>query len=320
LAKLLRNLNADVVHGYLFDAEIAVRLAGRWAETKVIGGSERNTDYDFKYIHLLTYRLTRGMVDFYIANSHAGARFNANALHNPEEMYFTVHNGIDTDRFIPGSRHAARDKLNLPQDKFIVGMFGSLKQQKNHSMLLDAFIQLRQDFPHSHLLIVGDQLAGGMHGSDEYAAGVIRKVDELDLAAHSTFIGNQENVESVYPACDVTALPSLFEGTPNVALESMACAVPVVATNVSDNARIITDSTNGFIVPLNDTAMMARRLSEIAESESLRDKLGKAARETMLAEYSCARLAEKTQNVYLDVLGVDIGAAHDLRSFIQPED
>src|SRR5690349_14936653 len=56
LARLLRDLKADVVHGYLFDAEIATRVAGRLARTPLIVGSERNTDYALKRRQLLVYR------------------------------------------------------------------------------------------------------------------------------------------------------------------------------------------------------------------------------------------------------------------------
>ena len=73
LAKLFRSLRADVVHGYLFDAIIASRLAGRMASVGAIIGSERNTDYHIKRRQLLAYRFTRRQVDMIIANSRAGA-------------------------------------------------------------------------------------------------------------------------------------------------------------------------------------------------------------------------------------------------------
>ena len=59
------------------------------------------------------------------------------------------------------------------------------------------------------------------------------------VCASVASLGNRADVENYYPLCDLTVLPSLFEGTPNVALESMSSGVPVVATNVSDNATII---------------------------------------------------------------------------------
>src|SRR5690606_1104672 len=130
-------LRADIVHGYLFDAELATRLAGRLAGTPAVGNSERNTDYRFKRIQLVAHALTRRCVDFYVANSNAGARFSQRTLDNPRRWYYTVHNGIDISRFRPGDREDARRGLGLGDDEFVIGMFGSFKEQKNYPLLFE---------------------------------------------------------------------------------------------------------------------------------------------------------------------------------------
>jgi glycosyltransferase involved in cell wall biosynthesis len=121
-------------------------------------------------------------------------------------------------------------------------------------------------------------------------------------------------VEKLYPACDVTALPSLFEGTPNVALESMACGVPVVATDVSDNAYIVRSGETGYLVRLGDSEGFANRLLALASDSALRSSMGAAGRSWVEQEFSCARLAAKTEAVYRDVLGQPANAG-PLKSF-----
>jgi len=303
LASLLKKVNADIVHGYLFDAEIAARLAGRMAGTQAIGNSERNTDYSFKRRQLYVYRLTRHCVDFYVANSNAGAKFNQQTLKNAPERYYTVHNGVDTRRFAPADRTAIRESLGLGSGDFVVGMFGSFKAQKNYPLLFDAARQLIARHPATRLLVVGDELAGGLHGSDDYKLRMLDLVRQLGLEPHCVFAGNRDDVEKLYPACDVTALPSLFEGTPNVALESMACGVPVVATDVSDNAYIVRGGETGYLVRLGDSNAFANRLLVLASDSALRSSMGAAGRSWVEQEFSCARLAAKTAAVYLDVLG-----------------
>ena len=315
LARLLRRLRADIVHGYLFDAELAARLAGRLARTAAVGNSERNTDYRFKRIQLVAHALTRRCVDFYIANSHAGARFSQRTLNNPRRWYYTVHNGVDTSRFRPGDRAAARRQLGLGDDEFVIGMFGSFKEQKNHPLLFAAVRGVLDQHAHTRLLLVGDELAGGLHGSTDYKRRTLELAEELDLVRHAVFLGNRDDVENLYPACDVTALPSLFEGTPNVALESMACGVPVVATAVSDNAYVVREGETGYLVPVDDPERYSGRLLELARDARLRDRLGAAARRWMESEFSGARLAAKTEAVYRDVLGTSSPEADRLRSF-----
>ncbi len=302
LAKLLRRLKADVVHGYLFDAEVAARVAGRLAGTPLVIGSERNTDYALKRRQLLVYRLTRGCVDVIIANSSAGAAFNSRTLGMDMSRYRVVHNGVDTTRFKPQSREAIRRELGLAEDEPVVGMFASFKQQKNHPLLFAAARRVLDRMERARFLFVGEQLWGGMHGSDLYRQEMDRLVDALRLRERCVFAGNRDDVERVYPACDVTVLPSLFEGTPNVLLESMACGVPVVATDVSDNARVAPDGRVGYIVPLGDEAALAEKLLALLGDADLRQRMGTAARTWIEQEFSSERLAEKTAAVYLEGL------------------
>ncbi len=318
LARLLRRLRADIVHGYLFDAEIAARLAGALARTPAVGNSERNTDYRFKRIQLFAHALTRPCVDFYIANSNAGATFSQRMLKNPHRWYYTVHNGVDTSRFRPGDRAAARLKLGLEDDEFVIGMFGSFKEQKNYPLLFETVRRVLDRHARTRLLLVGDELAGGLHGSSSYKQRMLELAERLDLLRHAVFTGNRGDVENLYPACDVTALPSLFEGTPNVALESMACGVPVVATAVSDNAYIVRDGETGYLVPLGDPGQYSERLLAVARDPALRARLGAAARCWVETEFSGARLAAKTEAVYRDVLKRPSPEAETLRSFRPP--
>ena len=315
IARLLQRLNADVVHGYLFDAEIAARLAGRLAGVSAIGNCERNTNYDFKRVQLLAYFLTRRFVTFYIANSNAGARFNQASLGNSTDLYFTIHNGVDTERFRPMDPSRARAELGIGDHHFVVGMFGSFKEQKNHPLLFRAARHLIERHPDTRILIVGDELAGGLHGSTDYKRRVMQLVDDLDIRDYFVFSANSISVEQLYPACDVTALPSLFEGTPNVALESMACCVPVVASNVSDNAYVIRDGETGFVVDLHDETAFAERLLRLAGDPTLRKTLGQNARQWMIDEFSCACLARRTAVVYQHAIGRTSPEADKLRSF-----
>ena len=97
LARLIDRVGADVVHGYLFDAEIAVRLAGRARKVAVVAGSERNTDYHLKRVQRLVYRLTRSCVDLIIANSsHASSASPGSPLPSPIRVLAAVN--------APGSR------------------------------------------------------------------------------------------------------------------------------------------------------------------------------------------------------------------------
>ena len=302
LAMLLHRLKADIVHGYLFAAEIAVRLAGRLARTPLIFGSERNTDHFLKRRQLLTYRLTRDCMDLLVANSHAGAQFDCRLLGYCPSQCRVIHNGVDTQRFRPHDEQALRCELGIKDQELVVGMFASFKKQKNHQLLFRATRRVLQRLPQTRLLLVGDELHGGMYGSDNYKRDMDRLVDELAIRERCLFLGNRRDVERLYCVCDLTVLPSLFEGTPNVALESMACGVPVIATQVSDNALIIPDGQVGYVIPQGDEIALGKKICELLEDETRRRQMGREARIWVETEFSLARLVEKTALVYQDAL------------------
>lgn len=298
LARLLRRLRADVVQGFLFDAQIATRLAGRWAGTPLVLGSERNTDYTLKRRQRWTFRLTRPCVDLIIANSSAGAAFNQRLLGHRAEQYRVVHNGVNAARFRPADGAAMRRALGVAADEMLVGMFGSFKRQKNHPLFLEAGQLVLKRFPHARLMIVGDELHAGKGKADLTRARVEELAASLGIRERCLFVGNRLDPERLYPACDLTVLPSFFEGTPNVLLESMACGVPVVTTDVSDHAYIVPDGRVGYVVPLGDAAAMADRIGRMLGDAEHRAALGRQARAWIEAEFSTARLAAKTAAVF----------------------
>jgi glycosyltransferase involved in cell wall biosynthesis len=301
LTRLCRHLGASALHGYLFDAEIATRLAGGVLGLAVIG-SERNSNYRLKPINRVAYRLTRRWIDLTIANSRSGADFNSKLLGQRRSSYRVVHNGVDTVRFQPGDGSVIRRELGIATTDQVIGMFASFKAQKNHSFLLRAGSSVCRQFPNARLLFVGDELLMGMSGSVSYKKEVNDLVDALGLRDRCIFAGNRGDVERLYRACDLTVLPSKFEGTPNVALESMASGIPIVATNVSDNAYVIPDGRVGCLVALDDTDSLAARICQILESDELRRRMGAAARDWILAEFTGRRLAAKTADVYEEAI------------------
>lgn len=302
LARLLRRLGADLVHGFLFDAEIAARVGGAMARTPVVVGSERNCDYTIKRVQKLFYRLTKAWQHASIANSHAGAAFNGRELGYPPGHYRVVHNGVNTGRFRPGSGAGLRAQLGLDDENTVIGMFGSFKEQKNHRLWFRVAADLLREHRECRFLLVGDQLHGGMHGSDEYKLGLDRLVDDLGIREFCRFVGNQPHVEEYYRACDLTVLPSLHEGMPNVVLESLASGVPVVATDVADNAMLIAHERVGLLVPSQDEAALGGAIRRLLDDGELRRRYGEEAVRWIAGNFSAGAMARKTAEVYSALL------------------
>lgn len=302
LARLLRKVRADIVQAYQFKADIICRLAGRMAGTAAVIGAERNANRVIRRYEYLSLRLTRRWADIIIANSNMGATSNGKIFRRPASDYRVVPNGVDTDRFRPAKGETIREKLAIPIGCPVIGVFANFKKQKNHSMLFRAFKLVLDSIPNARLLLIGDQPVSNRGALACYLAELNSLVDELGIRHACMFLMHRKDVECLYPACDITVLPSLHEGVPNVLLESMACGIPVVATNVCDNQYIVREGETGYLVGAGDEAAMANRMALLLSNAALRQSMGYAARKWVLQEFSIGRLAQKTEAVYLEIL------------------
>jgi glycosyltransferase involved in cell wall biosynthesis len=302
VAQLMRELRIQIAHAFLFDAEIVTRLAARWAGVPVVVASERNTDYQHPLSHELALRLTRSFFDVMIANSSSGKQFNIRTLGLPANRIHVIHNGVDVTRFRPEDRTAARRKLDLPVDDHVIGMAASFKRQKRHGDFFKVAQALLGRFPNTWFLCAGEPLRDNQQGAEDYHREMRSLVENLRIKDRVRFVGKRDDMPTVFNACDVTMLTSSREGTPNVLLESMACGVPVIATDVADNAYVVPDGRVGYIVPLGDVDRMVDRAATLLGDPAHRAAMGHAARTWVEKEFSLTALVSKTATVYQNYL------------------
>lgn len=298
LAKLMNQLGTDVVHGFLFDAEISSRLAARLAGVRFVIGSERNSSHNYRTVNMLAYRLTAGLMTLCVANSEAGKRFNRETFKLPESRYRVVYNGVDTTRFRPRDHIEAKKHFDLPDDRFVIGMVGSFKRQKNHPYLLRVLQRLKEQRSDFCVAFVGTTIFEGDNESGAYFESVLAAIDEMNLGDCIKMLGPRDDVELFYNACDLTVLPSLYEGTPNVALESLSSGVPVIATDVADNRKVIPDAEVGYIVPLDDEALFAERVDTLLSDDDLRFSMQQYGRQWILQNFSVEKMIQNMAGVY----------------------
>jgi len=302
LMKLMRRLRPQIVHCFLLDAEIAGRIAALLTGVPVVIGSERCSVARMPWLRRTSLKLTGPCVSGIIANSQAGkSRYVRDVGAKPEKIHI-VYNGVNIDRFRPCDKKSVRRGLGLPPDAKIVGMFASFKAHKNHPMYAHSARLVKNAVHDALFLAVGGDLMDGFDNSQKRYEDFIQLVKDLNLTDSFLCMGNRLDVELVYCACDVTVLTSYYEGTPNVILESMACGIPVVATAVSDNALIVKDSETGFLVPSEDVGRCADRVVRLLQEDSLRQRMGRAARADVEARFSIQALCHSTRQVYARLL------------------
>ncbi|MEP6667601.1 MAG: glycosyltransferase [Chthoniobacter sp.] len=208
----------------------------------------------------------------------------------PAQKIVAIANGVDTGRFAPGGRIAARAALGVPPDALCIGIVGRFGPFKRHRQLIEAFEQIVPRLPRARLLIAG----GG--GSEE--AAVHQRVQASSFRPLIHLAGFQNEPRACYQAMDLLVVPSINEGLSNAALEAMACGVPALVRSGCGHEQIITHGHDGWIAGLDSSADLAGSLAEIlAEPIRLVD-FGRNARKKVTSHFSLESMITSYEHLY----------------------
>jgi glycosyltransferase involved in cell wall biosynthesis len=218
------------------------------------------------------------------------------------ERVRVIRSGVDVERFRPRDARQARSRLGLGAYTPVVLFVGNLEPRKQVHLLLEALQQVRRSVPDARLAIVG---SGKSAGAEDQTLHLQRLAVGLDLQSAVQFTGpvDGETLLDWYAAADAFALPSSSEAQGIVALEAMACGVPVVASAVGGLLGTISDGHDGFLVPPGDVTALADRLVTLLRNRPARQTLGQAARRKVEQEFSWSTRVAATIEVYREVLG-----------------
>lgn len=196
--------------------------------------------------------------------------------------------GVDLRLFRPSAVKAARQRLGLPANVPVVLFVGRLQRQKGIDILLEAFSLLASESQRgreAQLLVVGgmpSKATEGRSAEERQAHHLTRLARQFDIAERVHFIGavKQELLPLYYSAADVTVMPSAHESFGLVAVESLACGTPVVASRVGGLTTIVRDQETGYLVPWRHPRLFAERIAAVLEDRSSRGRMRRAARDS----------------------------------------
>lgn len=170
-----------------------------------------------------------------------------------------VGNGVDTMRFHRVDQATARRQLGLPEQARVLITVGGLVERKGFHRVIECLPSLLQQFPDLHYLVVG-----GASGEGDWTKHLQQLAQKLSLEEHVHFLGTLAPGKLKWPlsAADVFVLATRNEGWANVLLEAMACALPVVTTDVGGNAEVVCVEQLGKIVTFGDHAKLEKAIAE----------------------------------------------------------
>ena len=209
--------------------------------------------------------------------------------------------GVDLDLFVPYPQQQARQELGLDIQHPLVLFAGRLDPFKGPDILLRAAALMEEQ---AQIVIVGGSLT-----DDKDLHNLRVLVAELNIQHRVRFLGAQPQhvLPYLYSAADVTVVPSYHESFGLVAVESLACGTPVVATRAGGLATIIRNDENGYLVP-RCPGFFAERLDAIVGTPQTKARLQREARHSIL-QFSWQSVADQIDDVYNDLMSAPRTAA-----------
>ena len=211
-----------------------------------------------------------------------------------------IYNGVDPEIYNIKTKYklraTSRRNYNINQGDLVIIYAGRIHPSKGIDILVDTFNQLVVDYPKLKLLIVGSP--DGIHCDPNYYNELkIQKKNEKVI-----FTGKIEHNQmiNIYSLADIAVLLSREdEGNSMFILESMACGLSVIATDVGGLKEIITNQESGLLVDANQTEKELKiQLFKLIDDKSLRNSLGESASERVRAHFT-EKIMSKTLKTYL---------------------
>lgn len=216
----------------------------------------------------------------------------------PSAKVCTVPPGVDLHVFTPQDRAECRRELDLAPDAGVVLFVGRVDPIKGMDTLVAAADQLAGRGIHPCVIFVGGDLDpfGQPTGP---LADVVRDVEARGLGGMFRFAGSQpqDKLPIYYGAADVVAVPSRYESFGLVAVEAMACGIPVVASRAGGLLFTVEEDASGLLVPIGDSGALASAIGQILQDDAFRDRLGQGALEAV-QRFAWPVVASQIRHVY----------------------
>lgn len=271
IAALARDGKFDLLHLHGYSSANFGRLAARKLGIPAIV-------HEHAILRVLPHqfvidRLLRGKTDVAIGVSNAVKAFMIRGRSIPEAKIRVIWNGVQLQNFRNVAKEkidAFRQNLGVDAKARLIGSVTRLREEKGNRFLIEAFARLREKYPETRLVLIGD---GPLKSALEQQAKEQGDGDRV------IFTGFVPEIAPALAAFDVVAVPSLREGFGLVLVEAMACGKPVVASAVGGMLEVAEDGVSALLVPPADAAALAGAIDSCLADAEFAAALGRRAQE-----------------------------------------
>ncbi len=215
--------------------------------------------------------------------------------------------GVDTHHFYPIPQDEAKETVGISPDDRMALFVGRIEPLKGLDTLIRAMAFVKRNcktFVCPHYLVI---IGGDPEGDPEDMTSEMNRLQslcqELGLDEIVLFLGkrDQNSLPYYYSAAEVVVMPSHYESFGMVALESMACGTPVIASQVGGLAYLVRDGETGFFVPADDPEALAAKLRLLFVNHQLRERFGNQAVE-YAQSFNWETITSRIVDLYQDLI------------------
>jgi len=287
LRRVVRGLKPDVLHNFLFHANLAGRYVGWRERVPAVVCAVRVEDVERPW-RLWFDGWTHRMMHAETCVSESARQFTFRRSGIPLEKLVAIPNAVDVSRF-DLERGAFRSELGLAEGIPLIASAGRLERQKGTTILLDSTAAVLRDCPEARLVLVGD-------GPDK--ASLKAQAEKLGIEGSTHFLGWRPDIPQVLVDADMFVLASRWEGMPNVVLEAMAARRPVVATAVGGIPELVVPSETGLLVEPGDATGLSEAMAGVLADPERSREMGEAGRRRAEDEFSLGRMVGRYEELY----------------------
>ena len=200
----------------------------------------------------------------------------------PPDIIKIIPPGVDTNHFYPIPIDEAKAFIGIPENEKMILFVGRIEPLKGIDTLIKAISQLQQAdilsrCPH-YLYIIGGDADSGQEKMNEEMQRLQDLRVKLGVGDLIIFLGkrDQDSLQYYYSAAEMLIMPSHYESFGMVALESMACGTPVIATQVGGLQHLVLDQETGFTIPNDNPDALEEKITVLICKPELREKMSQS--------------------------------------------
>jgi L-malate glycosyltransferase len=198
-----------------------------------------------------------------------------------------VPNFVDCNLYGPSKDRTFRRRFASDEEGLLIHI-SNFRPVKRIEDVVGVFARVRKE-KNARLLMVGD---GPERPKAEWLARTHGVADDV------IFVGKQNDMSQFLAVSDILLLPSELESFGLVALEAMACEVPVIASRVGGIPEVVRQGVDGFLYDVGDIRSMAEGCLSILKDTRVREDLGKNARDRATHEFCASKIVLKYEDLY----------------------